>query len=778
MKLLLSWILDHIGLHKKDVDISSLVKQLIDTTAEVDGVESLSLDQTLWYAVSVIDISLDYTVVTCPELQREFSLSARKDAAVGDMFLMILDNQPRWATLVDSGSTKDGLMPPLFMSSEALAGLWRNTFEPEDTVIIIDNKAITNRPDLWGHRGFAREVAALLEVPLKDEESFLKKIEVLKSEGLSLSSVSSFELERTSYKEHEELPCRALAGVFVSQVQYRPSSLWMALRLARVDVRPLSLLVDATNYVMFDIGQPMHAFDADTLHQKKLIGRFATQGETLALLDGTEVSLHESDYVIADDRKVLSLAGIMGGEASKVQSSTRSLILESGNFHPSMVRRTATSLKKRTESATRFEKNLDPFQAVKAVRRYLALMDNEKLGYTVAGPVLALEDSIPKKTIEVTHNDIERKIGIEVPRERVTQILESIGFGVTSTTDSSASYIVSVPSWRAMKDISIQEDIIEEIARFVGFDAIVPQYPQREMIAFDTRKIERTRMIKKFFAFAFSMNEVQTYAFFDEEFLRSISYDPQDTLKIANPLSEHWQRLVTSLIPNLLRCVRDNHFEQESLRFFEINRVWFFDEGAREEQECVGIWYEKKKPLDFYEGKHLLTELFTMLNISIEWRKPKGELEPWYHSSQTAHLWYEDRLIGTAGKADGSFLRTIAEGEAFLFELDANFLLHVATQPPVYTPSPKYPSTDFDISILIGVEHTVSSLEKRIKDADQFISSVVLIDRYEKPEWSGKKSLTFRCTAYDPEGTLTKESIDKIWSSAIKQIQQMGGVLR
>ncbi len=779
MKLSLSWICDHLNLTKMDIDVDSLVERLTARTAEIDGIERVRFDKASWYAVQVKTVSPEVITLHCPELKSELVLSGRTDASVNERFLVLRDNEKtRWVTLADTGSLKDGLLPRLFMTDEALTGSWRSAVEQEDALLVIDNKALTNRPDLWSHRGFAREIGALLGVQLKDEQELLKTIEVRATTSSTLSTPSLIVERLSSHEEEEDSPCKTLAALSVMNVTNRPSSLWMAMRLARVDTRPHSALIDMTNYVLFDLGQPMHAFDADTIAGKTLKARFAVKGEVLTLLDDTEVTLHSTDYVIADSANPLLLAGIMGGRSSMVTSNTAALIIEAGTLHPAMVRRTATAFKKRTESSTRFEKGLDPSQPVKALQRYLALMDAEGIAYETNGPILLSADPISKRVIAVAHQDIEQKIGIKLPVEQVTLLLESLGFVVVVTHDPVVVYTVTVPSWRATKDVTIEEDIIEEVARLVGYDQIVPSAPYKAMIPFDISKIERSRMIKKFLAFGLSMREIQTYAFFDESFLRSISYDPQDALRIANPLSEHWQRLVTSLVPHLLEAVRDNRVHYDSLRFFELQRVWFFNEGPVEEQEYAGIWYEKKKNIDFYEGKELLTKLFDMLHLAIEWRKPVASLEPWYAKDQSAELWYRERLIGTAGKADFVFLRALTEGEAFIFELDANFLLNVVPDTVEYKPAAKYPTTTFDLSVLIDLEYTVASLESLIKRLDERISSVMLMGTYEKPEWLGKKSLTFRCTVSDPQGTLTKEVIDSIRSAVIAEMELVGGEIR
>ncbi len=783
MKFLLSWLLDHIHVDKKDISITSLADQLNATTAEIDGLEHVQIDLATLFAAQVVEVSQAGIIVECPELRQKITLELRADKLETGAIILIKKEGAsfRRATLADVGSEKDGVLTSLSIAQQDLKGGWRTQFPAEDYVLIIDNKALTNRPDLWGHRGLAREVAALLGKELVGEEHFLASKSIKHYDHTAPSSAAhpyAFEIKQDQLCGQ---PCKRLAGLYIPTVEYRPSLITMAIRLARVDVRPLDALVDMTNYVMYDTGQPMHVFDAGVITTKKIVGRCATEGEKIALLDGTEVTLDPFDYLITDGEKPLSVAGIMGGKESAVHPGTSQVLLEAGNFDPTAIRRTAARLKIRTESSTRFEKSLDPNQNTQALLRYLKLMDDAQIAYTATDAVVSLGALAHEKIIEVSHILIERKIGMVVRSEEVERILRRLGFGIEVKNDAQLIYVVTVPTFRATKDITIPEDIVEEVARFVGYSSINPVPPRRAMVAFDTFSIGRMRSIKQLLAYGFQMREVSTYAFFDEEFLKTIQYDPEDALTILNPLSEHWKRLITSLIPNLLRCIAGNA-HRETLRFFECNRIWFMeDDKPVETQECAGIWYEQKNPIDFYEGKVLVSQIFEFLKIPIRWEKLQKSaepIEPWYDPHKSAELWYKDRIVGRAGNMTQPFLHTIVQGEAFIFELDANVLLNEPGERVRFKQLHKYPPTHLDISMLVPLEVTVHSLEERIYGADKKIVSVQLIDSFEKPEWRGKKSVTFRFIGYDPDATLTKESIDALWQQVVSSVTSLGAEVR
>lgn len=774
MKISLSWIADHIAVNKKELDPTFIAEQFVAHTAEIDAVQKIHTDVSTLFAVIVTAVTESEVTIECPELKKKASLPARKDVSPGQVYLAKeTDKILHWATLIDMGSEKEGLMPALFL--EDTSGSWKKAFEAEDTIITIENKTITNRPDLWGHRGIAREIAAFLNKQLVSDD-YIYAAKPIKHYDHQSNGQGSFTLEIAPPGTCGQ-PCNRLAGLYLPVLNYQPSLLWMATRLARIDARPLDMLVDMTNYVMFDIGHPMHAFDAQKIETKKLVGRCAHTGEKIKLLDGDEVTLTESDYVISDGKKAIAVAGVMGGVETAVTRSTSSVLLEAAHFEPTPIRRTATRLKRRSEASARFEKNLDPNQNTHALLRYLKLLEDAGVPFTAEDAIASLGALAQEKVITVSHELIEKKIGLAISVDKVESILTRFGFGVTLSKQGPPIYTVTVPTFRATKDITIPEDIVEEVARFIGYKSITPILPTRLMAAFDTRKQEQMRALKTMLAQGSAMHEVQTYAFFDEEFLRILRYEPSDALRIANPLSEHWQRLITSLVPNLLKTIYTNQ-GHESLRFFEINRVWFYNEKAIEEQECAGIWYEMKKPVHFYDGKALLVSIFAFLKLEIRWEKPREKLDPWYDPYQTAELWYKDRIIGTAGKIAPLFLSHIIAGDAFIFELDANFLLNATRVIPVYKPLHKYPSTDLDISMIVPIESTVYSFEQAIASSDKRITSVNLIDSFTKAEWTTQKSMTFRFTAYDESKTLTKEDIDSIWNEVVGKVKSMGAEVR
>ena len=511
----------------------------------------------------------------------------------------------------------------------------------------------------------------------------------------------------------------------------------------------------------------------------KLLARCAYEGEKLKLLDCETITLAPTDYVITDGNHPIALAGIIGGIATSISNDTLSIFLESGNFDATIIRHTSNRIKKRTESSARFEKSLDPNQNTQAILRYVKLLTDYKINYQASDAIVSVGPLIQESIITVYHELFVNKIGIHVDSGTIEEILTKLGFGFQAEyNDSKTIYKITVPTYRATKDIKLPEDIVEEVARFIGYTNVKEQAPAGAMLPFDTSAVKRVREIKHHMAFGLNMHEAQTYAFYDEEFLKLLSFNPTDALHIANPLSEHWQRLVTSLIPNLLKCVYINQVKQESLRFFEFNRVWFVGLEPVESKELAAIFYEHKKPVDFYECKAFVDSLFTRIGIKITWRKPTKDVDPWYNKYQTAELVYQDQIMGMAGKISQPFINSILPGDAFIVELNGDFLVTVKSKVHEFKPLPKYQEVHLDISMLVPQQITVTQLQETVSQADKRIKNVELVDFFEKKEWAGKKSVTLRFVIYDEHKTLTKEEIDSVWNKVVEKVESQGAAIR
>lgn len=782
MKISLNWVFDHIKGELAHVDVAQLVSKFIKTTAEIEEWKKVCFNVDEFTLVRIVSIDGESINAYSAEHNTNYTLSTRADGVVDAWYLIKeVDGHVSWADVIDCGGTKDVLLPSLDVAETLRAGGWKCAVEPQDYIIDIDNKSINNRPDLWGHRGIAREIAAILDLPLRSLEEFIvQKSVVVYSSAVKADNNMPFSIAITAPNL-----CKKIAATHLDFVSTKSSMVHMAIRLSRVDGRAIDALVDTTNYVMFDLGQPMHAFDAQTFSTKEFTVGRAQDKEKLLLLDGSIVELTSHDIVIADGGRAISLAGVMGGAATSISNKTQSVLIEAANFDAATIRRTANRYKKITESSKRFEKSLDPQQVTYALLRFLFLLDKAGIAYRAGENVVVVGQQDQQITIKVEHAFIESRLGVKIESQKIISILEKLFFVVTQSTENEhVVYTVVVPSLRATKDIKIAEDIVEEVGRYYGYDLLPRVMPALQLRPSDLHATYRIREIKRLLSYGLSMRELYGYSFFDESVLRELAWEPMQYVKIKNPISENYTRLVTTLQPHILKSVGENSIHHTQLRFYEWGRVWHMDGDTIIEQKSLsGIFYQDARVhegIDFYAGKALLSRLFDQLHMSVSWQSC-GEVEfPWLMPYQTALLMYGDMRIGVAGMIDKAVVHRLspAGGTAFIFELNGDFLLDYKKTVVRFDSLSKYPSASRDISILVSVSLTADELVKNIKIVDPRIESVVLVDFFTKPEWQDQKAMTFHVEMCDKEKTLSADDVDLMWTAVIERLQQQGAVIR
>lgn len=768
MKLSISWIFDHINADWKKVNVKELVDTFNKTTAEIEFFYQPTIDLAALTLAQVKTITETHIVLFSPELDIEITLSLRSDLAVHDWVLVTtVNNQYDWALSTALGAQKEYSMPALTCPEPLTDGSWKKFIEVQDHIIEVDNKSITNRPDLWGHRGFAREVAVICNYTLKPYEEFLEKYELLETTKDFLKT------EQLEIQINNPQQCKRLAALSIKEIQHAPSTIFMAFRLAKVDSRVINAIVDTTNYTMLDISQPMHAFDANVFNDKQCVARSAKVGEKLVLLDGQEVTLNEHDCVIANGSQAVSLAGIMGGKSSGVNPDTKSIVLESSLFDAATIRKTSARLKIRTESSARYEKSLNPLQNVDAIRRFLKLYKEQYLVIVPQGPILSVGQKEKDKIVIVEHDFIEKKLGLSIEEDAIKLILKELNFGV-SIDDS--TYKITIPAARATKDISIPEDIVEEVARIYGYSKIPYVMPTLETEEHDISKVLRLRNIKQFMAYSACMMELNSYPFYDEDFVKTLGDFEKSSLFALSPVSQNWKYLVNSLVPHLFKAIQTNILKSTTLRFFEVNNIWLPDNT--EKKSVAGIMYDYNNGIDFYAEKFYIDGLLKTMGLQVEWRKMSAGY-PWYDKNRAAEIYANGIHIGSAGMVDKKFLLSVTEcGNAFVVELDADYLSTYKEPLAKVKPLSKYPEVHVDISLMVPLTVTVEAIKKVIIAADKLIKKIQLIDVFEKPEWLDKKSMTLRYSIVDEHKTLSKEEIDTIVSRVHEVVIKAGAQIR
>jgi phenylalanyl-tRNA synthetase beta chain len=647
----------------------------------------------------------------------------------------------------------------------------------DDVIFEIDNKSLTNRPDLWGHLGMARELSAIFECPFHDPN--LPDIcDILGKKSELKAKINASEL------------CGRYIGVHIDNVVVKQSPINIKTRLASIGQRPINLIVDLTNYVMFSIGQPLHAFDARKIANFEIEVRTAHQGEKLTLLDETVLNLSPNNLVIADSNKSLALAGIMGGKDSSIADDVKSLVLESANFKAVPIRRTASGFKLRTESSMRFEKGIDTERAALGMRLLVAMLLENYPEAEVLGGV----DVYPSKPkdIEITVNIefITSRIGKELSSAQIKELLVRLGYVVKVNKNV---FTVGVPSWRATGDVSIPEDIVEEVARLYGYDNIefVP-LNVKLVSSIKRNRYNLERSIKEYLAYQAGASEIFSYPWCEEALLEAASVQFNRCLTLADAPSPSQRHLHPTLVAQLLGACRGNLRFSEEFSLFEMARVFSNEKVSEFSLGKEKLPYQPKKIACavvglnakevFFKAKGILSGLFAGTFIKQPQLHVDGSYSGWVARGSGLGIFLEEQQIGELGlvSSKSKLLADISRGELAIFELNVDALEPLATIEHNYTPLPKYPQTECDFSFLFDENTTWKSIERESQNAHHYVTSVKFIEEYRGEQIPvGKKSLAFRVTLANPEGSLTSEQIQTSSNEIINKLTaRCGGELR
>ncbi len=661
-----------------------------------------------------------------------------------------------------------------------------------DTLIEIDNKSLTHRPDLWGHYGFARELAAIFHRSLKP---------------LPLYDVDQFQ-NLPAYPvriSDPNCPCYSALrfGVTAGSVNI-PSPIVMQRRLHALGQRTYNLLVDLTNYVSFELGQPTHAFDADTV-SSICVAPMGKEG-TFVTLDGTERKMLPDDMMICDERadgsrEPVAIAGIMGGLATEVTDKTTRIVLESANFTALRIRKTAQRLDLRTDASQRYEKSQPPANVKVATRRILQLLADSgrkfqvESRFSMAGD---LADSV--RTITLPPGRLNQLAGINFSNETVTSILHSIGFD--AAFDASGSLTVGVPAFRSAKDISIPEDIVEEVMRLYGYDNIPPVMPAMPLRPlFVEKSIRMEHKARRLLAGAYGFFEVHNYGWFNDVFLKKIGYEPGETLTLANPAAQPESRLRVTLIPNLLALVPKNRPLMENFRLFELGHV-YFPKGAIDDktpcqdstEKCLelprlaGVSYRASgKTLEehYLEIKGALEDLgalFARDTAPIDFVAGRGAPTPWQQEGLWVEILQKGKRVGVLGVADKKLLGNLVPegGEIVWFELELELFQGDLYPEIKATPLPKFPGSWQDFSLVWPIAQGYEKLAAKL-DAfqDPLLLSREFLTSYKgKGMEPGMASYSFRFVIGAADHTLSGEEIEAFHTKMLEFLKAGGITIR
>jgi phenylalanyl-tRNA synthetase beta chain len=799
MKILLSWLLHHLQYNKNiTAEFAYNIQQLLSLhTAEIERVSHIKTQAESLSAGHVVHIFSDTIEVYSKEWQKSVILPIRENAFTGDWFLIRYDyisDQGHWAQMSDFGSTSDGLIPALGDDPDTLqSGQWKKNIAWEDFVFEIDNAAVSHRPDLWGHQGWAREVAALLSIPFLDHE-YQKALptnitEQYFSDLPSHSTTAELCAQNICMRIEKNTPCNRLVSSTITTSNAGASRIFYTIQLARIDARSKSALIDATNYVMYDTGHPMHGFDQSGISGNTITLRNAENAEQLELLDTVTIKLNDHDCIFADQSGPLSLAGVMGGARASLSTATTTIIVEAASYQASTIRQSSLRHKHRTEASTRFEKSTDPLGCDRAIGCFFSTIKNMGIAIDPSTAILILgNEKLKIRTISLSHQTIEQKIGSSIASMQVQTILNNLGFEVVQKQDE---YIVTIPSFRVAKDIAIAEDIIEEIARIYGYDTIVPALPMMKMASHDISLLQNVRTIKQVAARTCGLYELYSHALYDEYFLKQIDYNPINTIDVANPISDNAKRLVTSLVPHLLKACQLNSVQNNSLGFFEVQRIWERTGSESIEREVLALTSATVGAEgSFYNGKDIVTRIFGSIDASLQWIRydqyaNQSTIPLWIQhitrellsTNQIALLLSNDEIVGYAGMIRFDKMQKLFEGTIFVCECEYKKIIKNIKKIS-YTPLSKYQHVFLDISMLAPYTLTVDAIEHIISTSDNRIKDIRMVDYFTKAEWVDQRSVTLRVRVQDETKAVDKETIEEVMNAMKISVESKGALVR
>lgn len=657
-------------------------------------------------------------------------------------------------------------------------------YHGEDPVYDIDNKSLTHRPDLWGHYGFAREFAAVYRKPLKPLQEL--------TQGDWSYPESAQDPLQVSIAVAADV-CPRYSAVVIDGIQVGSSPQWLIDRLDKVGARSINNIVDLTNYVMFELGQPMHAFDRQLLQGNTLTVRLAHDNEAFTALDDTEHKLKNTMMVIADSEKAVALAGVMGGANSEVHEDTTTLVLEVANFHPTHVRRTAAALHMRSEASMRFEKGLDPLQLQAATDRFMTLLKTMCPHAQLLTPFLSV--GVDHKTPTVINSSfafINRRLGTQLPHSEIRDILERLWFTVNATNPEAGDdgpLAITVPSFRSTGDVSMAMDLVEEVGRVYGYDnieAVAPHIPVQPVEVSPMHRLQRR--LREVLSRDLAFYEVYNYAFVGDALLTAVGLDPKDHIALANPLASDQNRMRTSLIPNLLKITGENLRFQKDFQCYELERTFAkVAQGPFEHDRLAlaGImtqkaWSKHSEPC-FYALKGAIEDLFAQLPFAERLRfRPATVVPSWGHPGRTAQLLLGEQAIGTLGQVHPQVTENLGiKAIVGFFDLDVDALLACQSAEASFEKVQRYPTVPFDISMICDAKALIADVEDTIWNVDDKVKAVELFDVYVGDNIGpGKKSLAFKITFAASDHTLQPDEITDVQQRTMQALDNAGYKVR
>ncbi|HHW5929890.1 TPA: phenylalanine--tRNA ligase subunit beta [Staphylococcus aureus] len=630
-----------------------------------------------------------------------------------------------------------------------------------------------NRADALSMIGTAYEVAALYNTKMTKPETTSNELELSANDELTVT-----------IKNEDKVPY--YSARVVHDVTIEPSPIWMQARLIKAGIRPINNVVDISNYVLLEYGQPLHMFDQDAIGSQQIVVRQANEGEKMTTLDDTERELLTSDIVITNGQTPIALAGVMGGDFSEVKEQTSNIVIEGAIFDPVSIRHTSRRLNLRSESSSRFEKGIATEFVDEAVDRACYLLQTYANGKVLKDRVSSGELGAFITPIDITADKINRTIGFDLSQNDIVTIFNQLGFDTEINDDV---ITVLVPSRR--KDITIKEDLIEEVARIYGYDDIPSTLPVFDKVTSGqlTDRQYKTRMVKEVLEGA-GLDQAITYSLVSKEDATAFSMQQRQTIDLLMPMSEAHASLRQSLLPHLIEAASYNVARKnKDVKLFEIGNVFFANgEGELPDQVeylsgiltgdyVVNQWQGKKETVDFYLAKGVVDRVSEKLNLEFSYRR--ADIDG-LHPGRTAEILLENKVVGFIGElhptlaADNDLKRT------YVFELNFDALMAVSVGYINYQPIPRFPGMSRDIALEVDQNIPAADLLSTIHaHGGNILKDTLVFDVYQGEHLEkGKKSIAIRLNYLDTEETLTDERVSKVQAEIEAALIEQGAVIR
>ena len=620
----------------------------------------------------------------------------------------------------------------------------------------VDYELTANRSDLLSMLGMAYEVGAIYDKKINIPTSTLNETSEKTSDYINIECKTN--------------NCYAYTGRVVKNVVIKESPEFIKSRLMSSGIRPINNVVDISNYVMLEYGQPLHFFDLDKVGER-IVVRMASNGEKITTLDGVERTLKDTDIVICDENSPIALAGVMGGLSTEVTDDTKNILIESAIFNPYNIRYTSKEIL-RSEASMRFEKGVDPKRVVEALNRAAYLLNLYASGDVLSGIVGFNNKEIDDKEIEITVDKINKVLGMEISREEIGNIFRRLGF---TYKEKDNLFKVYVPTRRL--DISIKEDLIEEVGRIHGYKNMVGTLP---IVPIKRGKyLSKNKYIKdiKNRLYSLGLNEVITYSLVNKEEIELFKDKSFEYIKVSSPLTEDKSIMRYSLIPSLLKVADYNISRNiKDVNIFETSKVYYIEDGYKEENKLSilmtgnyieNTWNNKVMSSDFYTLKGVLENLLSYLGLIKRYKLSQENIPSSFHPGVSASIFIDNTLIGYIGKVHPN----VNKKDVYVLEVNLDKLYDIGVKGIKSKDVPKYPSVVKDMAFILDNNVNAKDVMTTISKGGRIVENVDVFDVFNNIE-EGKKSIAFKITFQDATRTLTDEEVISTFNKIIENVEK------